>query len=153
MKKCCETCKFCNETDLLCRDCLKHHFKHWVSEETVTEPIKKKRAPKNNLKEAKPDMSLLPLDLLTELLCPAYEVGIKKYWRDSWREGFKSTIMFAACLRHMTAFFFKGEDYDPDALKNQKIKVHHLGSAIFCLISMYDSWKNHPELDNRRKYK
>jgi len=149
MKKNCETCKYANVETLICSSCIKDKkFPAWEADEPI-----KKNAPKNNKKENKPDMSLLPLDLLTELLCPAYEVGIKKYWRDSWREGFKSTIMFAACLRHMTAFFFKGEDYDPDALKNQKIKVHHLGSAIFCLISMYDSWKNHPELDNRRKYK
>ena len=149
MKKNCESCKYANLETIFCYSCLQaKKFPCWEADEPI-----KKTAPKDNKKENKHDMSLLPLDLLTELLCPAYEVGIKKYWRDSWREGFKSTIMFAACLRHMTAFFFKGEDYDPDALKNQKIKVHHLGSAIFCLISMYDSWKNHPELDNRRKYK
>lgn len=101
-------------------------------------------APKNNLKENKPQMSLIPLDLLKELLCPAYQEGVQKYIRESWREGFKTSVMMDACLRHLTKFYYEREDYDPEYPQK-----HHLGAAIFCLISMYNSMKNYPEMDDR----
>lgn len=109
-------------------------------------------APKNNIQEAKPDMSELPLDLLTELLCPCYLEGSKhKYYRNSWRKGFKMSIMMAACLRHLTKFFFMRETYDTETLITYGIKKHHLGAAMFCIISMYNDHKNHPHNDDRRK--
>ena len=101
-------------------------------------------APKNNIEEGKTRMSLLPLDILSEMLCPAYEEGVKKYEKDSWRKGFLLSIMMDACLRHLTAFFYTHEDYDPTYPKK-----HHLGAATFCLISMYHSWKNYPDSDDR----
>jgi len=106
--------------------------------------------PKNNKEEDKHDMSELPLDLLSELLCPAYKIGsVHKYYRNSWREGFKISTMFAACLRHLTAFYFQGKNYDQDTLDNYGFKCHHLGNAIFCIICMYSSLINQPHLDDR----
>ncbi len=102
-------------------------------------------APKNNLEENKLQMSLLPIDTLAEMLCPAYQEGLEKYKRDSWREGFKTSVMMDACLRHLTAFYYKGEDFDTEYPDK-----HHLGAALFCIISMYYSWKNHKELDDRK---
>ena len=60
--------------------------------------------PKNNEQEGKPRMSLLPLDLLSELLCPCYEEGLRKYSRESWRKGFKISVMMDAALRHLSKF-------------------------------------------------
>ena len=105
--------------------------------------------PKNNEQEGKPRMSLLPLDLLTELLVPAYEVGCIKYHRESWRKGFPVSVMMDACLRHLSKFYYDRENFDQDALRDQNIEVHHIGSAIFCLVSMYNSIHNHVGLDDR----
>lgn len=111
-----------------------------------------KGAPKNHIEEGKHDMSELPLDLLAELLCPAYQEGTHfKYYRNSWRKGFKMSVMFAACLRHLTKFFCMRETYDQETLKKYGIKKHHLGAAIFCIVALYNDWKNHPKNDDRIK--
>ena len=107
-------------------------------------------APKNNVQEDKHDMAELPLDLLTELLCPAYKEGTQhKYYRNSWRKGFKMSVMMAACLRHLTKFFYFGEVWDKETLEKYGIKKHHLGAAIFCIISLYNDWKHNPQNDDR----
>jgi len=62
-------------------------------------------APKNNIEEGKPRMSLLPLDLLSKYLVPAYEEGVKKYNRESWRDGFHTSIMIDSVLRHIEVVF------------------------------------------------
>ena len=106
-------------------------------------------APKNNLSEGKHRPHLIPMDLLMELLCPAYEEGIIKYTEESWREGFNHSVMYDACIRHLEKFYFKKESYDPESMELFGIKKHHLGAALFCLISMYNTEKEHPELDDR----
>lgn len=106
-------------------------------------------APKNNLIEDKPQMSLFPFDLCRDFGEPAYREGLLKYRRESWREGFYITTMFDALQRHLTSFFYDGEDYDHDAEK-LGVKKHHLGGALFCILCMCDTVKNHPELDDRR---
>ncbi len=108
-------------------------------------------APKNHILEAKPAMAELPLDLLTDLLCPAYAEGCLKYERGSWRRGFKMSIMMSACLRHLTKFFYHNETYDLETLTTYGIKKHHLGAAIFCIISIYNDFKHHPANDDRIK--
>ena len=107
-------------------------------------------APKDNEKEGKPQPSLLPMDILIELVEPAYHEGLQKYFRESWRIGFKFSDMKDALDRHITAFYFYGEDYDEETLTKFNIKKHHLGAAIFCILSMYNSLKVNPdELDDR----
>jgi hypothetical protein len=109
----------------------------------------KSKAPKNTEKEKKPDASLIPLDLLIEFLVPAYEEGLIKYYRDSWREGFTTTHMIGASLRHLSKYE-EGEDYDQQTLEDYGILKHHLGALFFSVLCMCDTFKNHPELDNRR---
>lgn len=109
-----------------------------------------KSAPKNNIEENKPQMSLIPDDILRDFLEPAYREGLLKYSRESWRMGFTTTVMMDALKRHMTQFFYDCEDLDSDSEK-LGIKKHHLGGALFCIICMCDTVKNHPELDDRRK--
>jgi len=108
-------------------------------------------APKNNLIENKPKASLIPIDLLMEFLCPAYDEGLIKYFQDSWREGFETTIMADALLRHYSAYMNKKEDYDPDTLEKYGIKKHHLGAMLFCVLCLCDTYSNHPEMDDRHK--
>ena len=105
---------------------------------------RKDYAPKNNEAENKQQMSLIPLDVIADMLCPAYEEGLEKYHRESWRKGFKQSVMMDACQRHLRKFFYEKEDFDPEYPEK-----HHLGAALFCIISMYNSWKNHNELDDR----
>ena len=109
------------------------------------------KAPKDNVKEGKPQMSLLPMDILSELLVPAYEEGLQKYFRESWRLGFKMNDMMDACQRHLTKFFYEREDLDQETLEKYNIKKHHLGAALFCIISMYNTTQVNPGLDNRPK--
>ena len=105
-------------------------------------------APKNNLEEDKQQPSLMPLDVLMDLLEPAYREGLIKYRRESWREGFFCSDMFDATMRHLIEFYYNREDLDSDA-KKLNIKKHHLGAAIFSIICMYQSITTRPELDNR----
>jgi hypothetical protein len=106
-------------------------------------------APKDARKEGKPRPSLLPMDILIEFLLPAYEEGLIKYEKESWRRGFKVSELMDAVDRHKSAFFHGCEDYDKEAEKNGVIK-HHLSGAIFSLISALHTLKYHPELDDRR---
>ena len=107
-------------------------------------------APKNIEQEGKPKMSAIPLDLLRDFLLPAYEEGFVKYFRESWRKGFKTSDMFDACQRHLTQYFYEQEDNDQETLEKYGIKKHHLGAVLFCVLCMCDTAKNHPELDDRK---
>ena len=109
-----------------------------------------KEAPKNNLKENKPQPSLIPMDLLLQALEPAYREGLLKYSRESWREGFKYSTMYDSAIRHLSDFYFKEEDFDPDAAELGIIKMH-LGGALFSILCMVDTFLNHPEKDDRRQ--
>lgn len=104
-------------------------------------------APKNTENENKIDVDLIPFDLIFEFLPNAYEEGLIKYYRESWRLGFKTTDMFKSTMRHLIAYRY-GEDYDKEAEK-LGIKKHHLAGALFSILCMLDTFKNHKELDNR----
>jgi len=112
-------------------------------------------APKNNLKENKPQPTLIPMDLLIRYLEPAYREGLLKYYRESWRQGFWVSDMIDAAQRHITDFFYEKEDFDPDAEKLGIVK-HHLAGAIFSLLCVLQTLEKHPHLDDRffpgRKY-
>jgi len=51
-------------------------------------------------------------------------------------------------LRHIIVFFWLREDWDPDAEK-LGVKKHHLGGAIFSLLSILWTLETRPELDDR----
>ncbi len=96
---------------------------------------------KNDAIEKKPDLSLIPLDLLEEV-CRAYEYGLKKYKRNSHRGGFETHRTIAAALRHISEWNDKGQEYDKDAWENEKLKIHHIGMAVFNLLSTIHAIKN-----------
>jgi hypothetical protein len=106
-------------------------------------------APKNDAAEGKPKPELIPMDILIEFLCPAYEEGIIKYEQESWRRGFYVSKMYNAAVRHLDKFFKEGEWWDADAAK-LGIKKIHIAGAIFSLIAILHTMKYHPELDDRR---
>lgn len=105
-------------------------------------------APKNNIQEGKPRASLIPLDVLIRHLTPAYEEGVIKYKRESWRQGFQVSVMVDAALRHISQFFYEGEDYDSTAT-TLGVHKHHLAGAIFSLLSILHTLDTRPELDDR----
>jgi hypothetical protein len=109
-----------------------------------------KTAPKNILQEGKPKPSIIPMDILMKVLEPAYQEGIIKYYRESWRIGFLTSDMFDAAMRHLIAYYYDKEDYDKDSEK-QGIKKLHLGGVLFSVLCMCDTLLNHPELDDRGK--
>jgi hypothetical protein len=102
-------------------------------------------APKNNVQEGKPRPSLLPMDLLIKYLCPAYEEGVVKYERESWRKGFKVSVMIDAAFRHINEFYYEGKDID----KESSTGKHHLAGAIFSLLSILHTMDTRPDLDDR----
>jgi len=108
------------------------------------------QGPKNDAEENKPDLSLLPMDLLEEV-AKAYEYGLTKYSRNSWREGFEQHRMQAAAMRHSADYWDKGELYDPDAMEKAGMEVMHPAMVIFNMLCIIDSIKNHPEFDTRYK--
>lgn len=108
----------------------------------------KKTAPKNNIHEAKPRPSLLPMDLLNEFLTPAYTEGLVKYFRESWREGFNTSDMLDAAIRHLIKFFWEGEIWDADA-REVGVNKTHLGGALFSILCMCHTIKSKPDLDDR----
>lgn len=74
-----------------------------------------KTAPKNNVREGKPRPTLLPMDILIKYLVPAYEEGVLKYARESWRGGFYVSVLVDAALRHVVEFYWHGHDQDQDS--------------------------------------
>lgn len=105
-------------------------------------------APKNNINEGKPRPTLLPMDILIKWVIPAYEEGVIKYERESWREGFKTSVLMDAAQRHMNTFFYDQEEYDVQAA-DLGVTKHHLAGAIFSLLSILHTLEHHPELDDR----
>ena len=103
---------------------------------------------KNNAQERKPQASLLPLKTLIKHLTPAYEEGVIKYHRGSWRKGFHTTVMLDAALRHI-AEFAEGHDYDEESEVVYGIRKHHLAGAVFSLVSILYTLDIRPDLDNR----
>lgn len=106
-----------------------------------------KTAPKNATKEGKSRMSLLPMDVLRKYMIPAYEEGIIKYSRESWRAGFLVSEMVDAAFRHIEEFFYENEDIDPSS----DTAKHHIAGGIFSLLCILQTLEKHPELDNRDK--
>jgi len=126
----------------------------WDAAKTIERETKEaqekenKYAPKERKNKPKP--SLIPFDLLLKYLEPAYQEGLIRYYRESWRLGFPITDMYDSAMRHLEKFFFQKEDWDKDAEK-LGIKKHHLGGVLFSVLCMLDTFENHPELDNRGK--
>lgn len=93
---------------------------------------------KNDSIEKKPDLSLLPLDLLG-LVAKPYEYGLEKYQRNSHRGGFETHRNIAAALRHISDWNDRGQEYDGDAWQIANTKVHHISMAIFNLLCVLDA--------------
>lgn len=112
-------------------------------------PPPKKNASKETAGKLPVDLN--PLDIIFRHGTPAYQEGLVKYRKESWRDGFPISDMFAACQRHLELFFYEGQDYDVDTLQRFGIKKHHLGAVMFCVNSMLQTLETRPDLDDRPK--
>lgn len=117
------------------------------TEEATETPRPETGAPKNNKQENKPQLSLIPLDLL-DGLARAYEYGCHKYSRNSWRKGFPQSDMVDAALRHIDKYWNQGKDLDKEALEAGFV-VDHLSMAIFNILCVIDAHRNHPQFCDR----
>jgi len=93
-------------------------------------------------------------DRIIEMMEPVYKVGLLKYSRNSWRRGFKVSVMYNAFFRHLNAFVFKKETWDAENLEKFEIHSSHLGACLFCLCSIYHSLETYgDECDDRHLFK
>ena len=73
-------------------------------------------------------VELLPYDALLEV-AKVYDFGQRKYAARNWEGGMQWSRLFAACMRHLWAWF-QGEDKDPES------GLSHLTHAAFCILSL-----------------
>jgi len=121
---------------------------NWIAQDEGISEVKVELAPKNFKEEDKPQISLLPMDLLVPILEPAYREGVEKYERESWRKGFHVSKMFDSTMRHLIAFYYNREFYDPDPLAMKHSKCH-LGGSVFSIINMFNTVQNGKGVDDR----
>ena len=84
---------------------------------------------------------LIPVGPLAEI-AKVYTIGAKKYADRNWELGIKWGRVYAALLRHVTAWW-KGEQLDP------KDGQHHLASVAWCALALMEYEQTHRELDDR----
>jgi hypothetical protein len=89
------------------------------------------------------DLSLVPKPAM-EAIGRALMFGAKKYGRYNYTQGFESSRLIAACLRHVSAWQ-DGEDLDPES------GLSHLDHAIACLSMLLHNNSLGTTTDNRRK--
>ena len=91
--------------------------------------------------QGKLDWSLLPFKELEELVT-IYEFGQKKYYRDSWKQGFEYSKLFSAALRHMFDWWQGNKN---DAESNRHLLAH----AIWNLLTLMYMEMNKNGTDDR----
>ena len=96
----------------------------------------------------KKDEGKLPWDLLpydaVEAVVDVLKFGQAKYDARNWEKGIKQGRLFAAAQRHLTAWFQKGQDEDPES------GLSHLAHAACTVLFMLAFVKrNRYDLDDR----
>lgn len=91
--------------------------------------------------EAKLRYDLLPVLPLMELV-RVYTLGAQKYADRNWENGLKWSRVYAAAMRHLTAWW-AGEEKDPE------LGTSHLANAAWNLFSLMEYERTHRELDDR----
>jgi hypothetical protein len=86
---------------------------------------------------------LLPASPL-EQVARIYTFGANKYSDRNWEKGMKWSRVFAACMRHMWAFW-RGEDIDPESGQS------HLAHAAFNVLALLEYTETQRVYDDRPK--
>lgn len=83
-----------------------------------------------------------PLFEIAEILT----FGAKKYGDRNWESGFRWGRLFAACMRHLWAWW-GGEEFDQESGRS------HLAHAACCLVMLMETVHRFPEHDDRKEPK
>jgi hypothetical protein len=95
--------------------------------------------------EAKTRWDLLPMNALEEV-AKVYSFGCQKYEAWNWRKGLTFSRCYAAVMRHLYAWWWKGETIDPES------GCHHLASVAFYVLNfMCYEQDGRKDLDDRPK--
>jgi len=84
---------------------------------------------------------LIPVGPLRKV-AEVYTIGAQKYEDRNWEKGLRWGRVYAAMLRHATAWW-DGEQCDP--VDGQ----HHLASVAWCALALMEYETTHRELDDR----
>jgi len=74
--------------------------------------------------EGKPEMELLPYDLLMLRVAPLYGEGGRKYGNHNWRLGQPQSACLGSLMRHLTKYMMGKKDED------------HLAAVVFNALSL-----------------
>ena len=88
---------------------------------------------------------LIPIYSFEELV-KVFTFGSRKYDDRNWERGMAWGRVYAALLRHLTAFW-RGEDLDPES------GLSHLAHVVWNAMALLEFTKTHRELDDRPIYK
>jgi len=91
--------------------------------------------------DGKPRHDLLDYDFVTNL-AEVLSFGARKYGDHNWRGGIKTSRLFSALQRHLTAFW-GGEDIDKES------GLSHLSHAAANLMMLQATLKDKPSMDDR----
>lgn len=86
---------------------------------------------------------LMPSDALEEI-AKVMTHGATKYGDRNWEKGMDWHRPFAACMRHMWAWW-RGEDVDPES------GISHLAHAGCCVLFLLSYWMRKAGVDNRER--
>ncbi len=89
-------------------------------------------------------VDLLPVDAL-ESIAEIMQFGAAKYGEHNWRKGMQWSRLYAACLRHLWAWW-RGEDTDPES------GLAHLAHAACCIMFLIHYTKSQSGADDRFRY-
>lgn len=70
---------------------------------------------------------LVPWDAV-KVIVEVLKFGMRKYAARNWESGIYYSRLYAACIRHLTAWFQDGEDKDPET------GISHLAHAACCIL-------------------
>lgn len=91
-------------------------------------------------------VELIPVEPLLAL-ARVYDYGSRKYDPNNWRKGYAWSLSYAACMRHLLAFW-NGEDNDPESGLPH---LAHAGFHIFSLLQFSSDDERYADLDDRYK--
>lgn len=94
--------------------------------------------------QGKTRFDLMDYEVMAEI-ADAFAFGLTKYKPHNWKGGIAYSRLFAACMRHLAAWW-QGEERASDS------GIHHLAHAGANIVMMLWHVKYKPELDDRFKH-
>jgi Domain of unknown function (DUF5664) len=92
--------------------------------------------------DGKTQWDLMPLTLLEEVV-KVWEYGARKYAAWNWAKGMPWHVPYACAMRHLLAYWWKGERNDPES------GYHHLAHAICNIMMLLHFEVHYPQGDDR----